>query len=90
MDLKYGIIAVAGICALVLVIGILRQKAEFLLNFFVRMVVGLVGVFVVNAILAQKGIDLAVGINAVSALTLGSLGFGGFALLYGILFLSLL
>lgn len=90
MDLRYGIIAVAGICVLVLVIGILRRKAEFVLNFFVRMVIGLVGVYVVNAILAQKGIDLSVGINAVSALTLGSLGFGGFALLYGILFLNLL
>ncbi|MBQ8662572.1 MAG: pro-sigmaK processing inhibitor BofA family protein [Eubacterium sp.] len=75
---------------LVLLIGILRRKAEIVLNFLVRMVVGMVGVYVVNLILAQKGIDLAVGLNAVSALTLGSLGFGGFLLLYGVLFLNLL
>ena len=90
MEIKYGILAVVGICMLVLLIGILRRKAEIVLNFLVRMVVGLVGVYVVNLILAQKGIDLAVGLNAVSALTLGSLGFGGFLLLYGVLFLNLL
>lgn len=90
MEIKYGILAVVGICMLVLLIGILRRKAEIVLNFLVRMVVGMVGVYVVNLILAQKGIDLAVGLNAVSALTLGSLGFGGFLLLYGVLFLNLL
>lgn len=90
MDIKYGILAVAGICVLVLLIGILRRKAEVVLNFLVRMVVGMVGVYIVNLILAQRGIDLAVGLNAISALTLGSLGFGGFLLLYGVLFLNLL
>lgn len=90
MEIKYAILAVVGVCALVLMIGILRRKAEIVLNFFVRMVVGMVGIYVVNAILAQKGIDLAVGLNAVSALTIGSLGFGGFLLLYGVLLLNLL
>lgn len=90
MDIRYGIIAVAGICLLVLLIGVLRRKAEVVLNFFVRMVVGMVGVYVVNMILARQGIDVSVGLNAVSALTLGSLGFGGFLLLYGVLFLNLL
>lgn len=90
MDIRYGIIAVAGVCLLVLLIGVLRRKAEVVLNFFARMVVGMVGVYVVNMILARQGIDVSVGLNAVSALTLGSLGFGGFLLLYGVLFLNLL
>ena len=28
MDLKYGVLAVAGICVLVLLIGVLKRKAE--------------------------------------------------------------
>ena len=90
MEIKYAVIALAVVCGLIFLIGFLRKKAEIVLNFFVRMVVGLVGVYVVNAILARQGIDIAVGINAVSALTLGSLGFGGFLLLYGVLLLGLL
>lgn len=90
MDMKFAAMAVAGICILVLLIGILKQKSEFILNFLVRMSVGLICVYFVNAFLAARGIGVAVGVNLLSALTLGSLGFGGFLLLYGILFLDLL
>ena len=90
MDMKYGVMAVAGICVLVLLIGILKQKAEIFLNFMVRIVVGFIGVYFLNAFLAKQGIDVAVGFNIFSALTLGTLGMGGFALLYGIMFLQLL
>lgn len=90
MDIKYAVLAILCVCGLVLLIGFLRKKAEIVLNFFVRMVVGLVGVYIVNAILAQRGIDVAVGVNALSAITLGSLGFGGFLLLYGVLFVCAL
>lgn len=90
MEIKYAILALGIVCGLVFLIGFLRKKAELVLNFFVRMVVGLVGVYVLNTILAQRGIDISVGINALSAVTLGSLGFGGFLLLYGVMFLTLL
>ncbi len=90
MDMKMAVIAVATICGLILLIGILKQKAEILLNFAVRIAVGFIGIFFMNAFLAQKGIDISVGFNAVSALTLGTLGFGGFVLLYGIMFIQLL
>lgn len=90
MDMKYGVIAVAGICILVLLIGILKRKAEIFLNFMVRIVVGFIGVYFLNTLLARQGIDVAVGLNVFSALTLGTLGMGGFVLLYGIMFLQLL
>ncbi len=90
MDMKMAVIAVVTICGLILLIGILKRKAEVLLNFVVRIAVGFIGIFFMNAFLAQKGIDLSVGFNAVSALTLGTLGFGGFLLLYGIMFIQLL
>lgn len=90
MDMRYAVLAVVGICVLVLLIGVLKQKSEFILNFLVRMAVGLIGVYFLNTFLAQRGIDVAVGFNVINALTLGTLGFGGFLLLYGVLFLTLL
>lgn len=90
MDMTYGAVAIVLVCGIVFLIGFLRKRAEIVLNFFVRMIVGLVGIYVVNLILARNGIALAVGLNAVSALTVGSLGFGGFLLLYGVVLLSVL
>lgn len=90
MDIRYAAAALAGVCLLVLLIGILRQRAELILNFTVRMVVGFIGIYLLNAFLAHQGIDVAVGLNIFSALTLGTLGAGGFLLLYGIMFVQLL
>lgn len=80
---SYGL--VAGSCALVLLIAALKRRAQFILNFLVRMVIGAVCIVGANELLAAQGIPLAVGINPITLLTSGSLGFGGVALLYGIL-----
>ena len=53
-------------------------------------VLGACTIAYVNKWLAQQGIMLAVGINPVTLLTTGSLGFSGVALLYGILLLKIL
>ena len=81
---------IAGSCVLVLGIMILKNRARFALNFLVRAVVGACTIACVNKWLAQQGIMLAVGINPVTLLTTGSLGFSGVALLYGILLLKIL
>ena len=90
MDMKNGMLAVIGICVLVLLIGVLRQKAEILLNFVVRSILGVIAIYSINMVLAQMGISHAVGINPISVLTMGSLGTGGLGLLYGILFYNIL
>ena len=77
-------------CVLVLGIMILKNRARFALNFLVRAVLGACAIACVNKWLAQQGIMLAVGINPVTLLTTGSLGFSGVALLYGILLLKIL
>ena len=77
---------IAGSCVLVLGIMILKNRARFL----VRAVLGACTIACVNKWLAQQGIMLAVGINPVTLLTTGSLGFSGVALLYGILLLKIL
>ncbi len=90
MDTRMSMLVVAGICAVVLAIGFLRSKAEMLLNFLVRTVLGIMAIFLVNMLLAGAGIEGSVGINPISVLTVGSLGTGGLALLYGILFYNML
>ncbi len=90
MDTKTSMLIMAGICVLVLVIGILRRKAEIVLNFLVRTIVGAMAIFFVNLTLAELGIEGMVGINPLSLLTVGSLGTGGLALIYGILFYNML
>ena len=43
MSTSTGIMLIITACALVLIIGVLRRKAAFLLHFFVRMLVGGMG-----------------------------------------------
>ncbi len=90
MDTRNSMLAVVGICVVVLLIGFLRRKAELILNFLVRSVLGVMGIYLINTLLAQVGIAGAVGLNAISVLTVGSLGTGGLGLLYGILFYNML
>lgn len=90
MDIKMGALALAGICILALAIGVLRRKAEILLNFCVRAILGVVAIYTVNMVLNGLGMEHTVGLNPISVLTVGSLGTGGFALLYGILFYNML
>ena len=73
------------ICGLVLMIGVLKSRAEFVLNFLVRMILGAICIVFLNNFFDTQGIALAVGLNPVSLLTSGTLGFSGVALLYGIL-----
>ena len=86
MEKKYGIVVILGMCMLILLIGMIKKKGEMILNFFVLMVCGLVCVYFLNGYFAAQGIPVSVGMNPFSALTLGTLGAGGFALLYGISF----
>ena len=79
-----------GVLLLVLAIGLCKRQSQVVWNFLIRVVFGAIAVFLTNDFLAAQGISHAVGLNPVSLLTLGTLGFGGFAALYGILFLQFL
>ncbi len=74
MDLKMSALILGGICILVLAIGVLRRRAEIILNFLVRTVLGVLAIYIGNAVLMGVGIEQAVGMNAISVLTVGSLG----------------
>lgn len=90
MDTKKGMLIMVSICILVLAIGFFRRKAEILFNFFLRSVSGGVAIYFMNLILMEFGIRCTVGINLLSLLTVGTLGTGGFGLLYGIIFYDML
>lgn len=85
MSKETGIAVIVGICLLVLLIGIIKQKAEHVVNFVVRMAVGVAAIVFCNQLLSKNGIDIMVGLNPWSLTTVGLLGAGGFTLLYGIM-----
>jgi len=90
MDSMSVFFIMVGICALVLLIGLLKRRAAVLLNFIVRIIVGCVAIVITNQFLQNHGIPVAAGLNPLNILTVGTLGSGGFALIYGILLYGLL
>ena len=77
MSKETGIMVIIGICLLVLFIGILKQRADLVLNFVVRMAAGAVAIVFCNQLLSKNGIDIMVGLNPWSLTTVGLLGAGG-------------
>lgn len=86
MDQKTAGIIIAGVCVLLLFILAARKRAQFLLHFVVRTVLGAVAIAFCNQMLESERIAVVVGINPVTLLTAGTLGISGVALLYGIVF----
>ena len=85
-----GVLAILGVCLLVLMIGAMGRKVEWLVNFILRAVMGTIGIYLINYLLAARQISVAVGINPLTILTSGILGFPGIAVLYGIHFFKIL
>lgn len=79
-----GIAAILAVCLIVLAIGAMGRKVEWLVNFILRAVMGTIGIYAINYMLAMRQIEVAVGINPLTILTSGVLGFPGLAVLYGI------
>ncbi|MCH5270588.1 MAG: pro-sigmaK processing inhibitor BofA family protein [Lachnospiraceae bacterium] len=86
MPNSQGMLLVIGICAAVLLLISLQKRAEWLLNFILRMVMGSLAILAINASLPGLGIAGGVGLNPVTVLTTGLLGFPGLTALYGIYF----
>ncbi len=61
-----------------------EKKSGFVVNFFVRAIVGITVIFFVNEFLITKGIDSGVGVNILNFGVSGVFGLPGIALLYGI------
>lgn len=85
MDTMTGMLLIVAACVAVLFISIMRRKAAFLLHFLVRVIVGAFAIMATNSALASVGVSVFVGLNLWSLLTVGTLGIGGFGVLYAIL-----
>ena len=84
MEKVDGILLIAASCGIVVLIALLRSRAQLVLNVIVRAGMGAVLILFMKQFLEKQGVALCVGINAVSLLTSGMLGFPGVALLYAI------
>lgn len=82
----YMFIAIIVLCCIIVGIGIMRHKMEIVVNFILRFVVGIVGIYLLNFIFSSKGIQINVGVNAVTTLAVGFLGIPGFILIYSLCF----
>lgn len=90
MNSQTGVIAIVGVCALILLMGAVRKKKEWLLNLVLRTVFGTLAVLSVNMMMEKAGMTVVLGLNPVTLLTSAFLGFPGLAALYGVQFYKLL
>ena len=88
-QMKSGLIII-GMLVVVIFIGAIRRRAEWVINFLLRMVMGTIGIYFINYVLAYYGLAFDVAINPFSILTSGFLGIPGLAVLYGINFYKFL
>ena len=85
-----GMVVLAIICGIILLVLLLRKRAQIILNFLVRTVLGAIMILLVNDILQKQGFYIYVCLNPVTLLTSGTLGIPGVCLLYGITFYQIL
>ena len=83
-DNMLGTVMIMAICAVVIIMGAMKRKLEWLLNVVMRSILGTIAIYFINGALADAGISLGVGINPLTVLTSGILGLPGLAAIYGI------
>ena len=84
MEKVSSLFVLGGACGLVLLISAFRRRAQILLNLTARVLLGAFCIYWANHFFAEQGIALSVGLNPISLLTSGILGFSGVAVLYAI------
>ena len=77
-------IVIIIISVVLLLISFIKQRFDLIVNFALRIVAGLLGIYILNIVLGNFSIDMTVGLNGLTALTVGLLGLPGFVLLYAL------
>lgn len=90
MDNNMGVFFIIGILVLVLLIGAMKNRGEWIINFLLRGVLGMMSIYFVNLLFAASMPGMKLGYNPITFLTSGILGFPGVAMLYGINFYMIL
>ena len=63
---------------------------DMILNFLLRIVMGVIAIYTCNTLLGNLGVAIYVGINVINLLTIGVLGISGFGLIFAIASFSVL
>ena len=84
MNQPENILWLIGAAVLLLVFSFFTRKAEWLINFVLRSIMGTIAIYFINMAVTFFGFATVVGINAVSVLTTGILGIPGIMMLYGL------
>lgn len=82
----------AGICAVIFLISLIRDKKEACINFALRAVLGILGIYFLNKLFYHYGIMadgtvLRAGINLYTITISGILGIPGIGFIYLLLYL---
>ena len=85
-----GIWWITGILGIVLMMGLLRNKAEWVINFVLRGIMGMLEIYFLNMILAMSTFGVSIGYNLYTFLVSGIMGLPGVAFMYGIHFYMML
>ncbi|MBQ8596627.1 MAG: pro-sigmaK processing inhibitor BofA family protein [Lachnospiraceae bacterium] len=85
-----GVLWIVGILGIVLLMGIIKSRAEWVINFVLRGIMGMLGIYFINMLTASQASGAAVGYNLLTFFISGVLGIPGIALMYGIHFYMLL
>lgn len=72
------------LCMAVLLFCAVRKKWEWLLDVLMRSVLGAIAIYFINMGLETAGIFSGIGLNPLTVLTSGILGFPGVLVLYGL------
>lgn len=73
-----------GVAVLFLLMSFLGKRAEWIVNFVLRNIMGTIALYFVNMGIHLLGFSSTVGINVVTVLTVGILGIPGIFMLYGL------
>lgn len=84
MDTYSSVLWIVGALAAVLMIGAFKNRAEIIVNFVLRGVLGMMMIYFVNYFLSEHMPEMEIGYNLLTFCTSGLLGVPGILLLYGI------
>lgn len=85
-----GVLWIAVILGIVLMMGILKSKADWIVNFLLRGIMGMLGIYFINMLPVVSESGAVMGYNVLTFLISGILGLPGIALIYGINFYMML
>ena len=84
MNQPENLLWLIGAAVLLLIFSFFARKAEWLINFVLRSIMGTIAIYFINMGITFLGFSTVVGINAASVLTTGILGIPGIVMLYGL------